>query len=222
MTKKVNNLVGVYDLFNTPSFLEYDVDFEFSEWYSLEGYERIKELSRQLRTFLNYKSSIINLRFSGSQNCNKIIKKDDINKRENELFYLSSRFTSLLKTIGGEEGALSEKIRIFIDKVKSQPNNLEIKLLKETKLLSSEIWKNLHILSELELHSYHQLLHIAIKVACILCNVEGVFFPVYSDFYRELNHNYLQLENELSALLCLNEHQQFETKKKKRQVRILE
>ena len=222
MTKKINNTDDPYDLFKSPSLLDYEGDSEFSEWYSLEGSERISELSRQLRTFFNYKSSIIHLRFSGSQNHNKIIKKDDLFKRESELFSLSSRFISLLRTIGVEEGAISEKIRNFLDKVKTQPNDLEIKSLKEIKIVGSKIWKNLHILSELELYNYHQLLPIALKVARILCGVEGVFFPVYSEFYRELKHNYLLLEKELSALLTSNEYEQFEIKKKKRQVGILE
>lgn len=222
MRKNINNTDGFYDSFDLSSFLEFELDSEFLEWYSVEGSERIGELSRQLRTFLNYKTSIIRLRFSGSQNGNNLIKNDDIIKRESELFSLSSQFTSLLKKIGVEEGELSKEIRNFIDNVKTQPNDVRLKLLKEIKLLCSKIWRNVHLLSELELHNYHQLLHITIKVACILCSVESGFFPVYSDFYKELKHNYLQLEQELSAVLCLSKNERFETMKKKRRVRILE
>lgn len=222
MEKNGNNIVDFQNPFNNLYFLDYETDSNFLEWYTLEGSERINELSRQLRTFLNYKSSIICLRFSGSQNRNQIIKNDNIIKQESELFSLSSRFTSLLKKIGVEEGGISEKIQIFIDKVKTQPKNLEIKVLKEIKMISSKIWKILHILSEMELQNYYKLLNITIKLASILCNIEAVFFTIYSDFYGELKHNYLQLEKELSILLCLNEDEQFETKEKKKQVRILE
>jgi hypothetical protein len=222
MEKNGNNIVDFQNPFNNLYFLDYETDSNFLEWYTLEGSERINELSRQLRTFLNYKSSIICLRFSGSQNHNQIIKNDNIIKQESELFSLSSRFTSLLKKIGVEEGGISEKIQTFIDKVKTQPKNLEIKLLKEIKMISSKIWKTLHILSEMELQNYYKLLNITIKLASILCNIEAVFFTTFSDFYSELKHNYLQLEKELSILLCLNEDEQFETKKKKKQVRILE
>ncbi len=67
MTKYKNKFGEVTDLFNTPSLLEYEEDSESLEWYSIEGSERIYELSRQLRTFLNYKSVVIRFRFSGSQ-----------------------------------------------------------------------------------------------------------------------------------------------------------
>jgi len=222
MEENGNNIVGFQYSSNKPYFLDYDTDSKFLEWYTLEGSERINELSRQLRTFLNYKSSIICLRFSGSQNRNQIIKKDNIFKQESELFSLSSRFTSLLKTIGVEKGAISEKIRIIIDKVKTQPNNPEIKLLKEIKMLNSKIWKTLHILSEEELQNYYQSLNISIKLAHILCSIEAVFFPIYSDFYSELKLNYLHLEKELSVLLCSNIDKQFVIKKNKKRVRILE
>jgi len=222
MTKNIKNTDGLYDSFISPSFLEYDMDFEFLEWYSLEGSERISELSRQLRTFLNYKSSIISLRFSRSQKEGNIFKEDLLVKYRGEFFLVYSRYSILLKSIGVDEETIAEKIRILMEKVKIQPNDLEINQLKEIKYLGEELWKNIHILSGFEFHSHSRLLHMAIKIACILCTVEGVFFSLFSDFYGELKWSYLQLEKELSALLCLNENQQFKTKKKKRQVRILE
>lgn len=222
MLKVIEKTDCFYDSLNLNFLVEHEPEPEFSEWYSVEGSERISELSRQLRTFLNYKNSIIRLRFSGSKDLNKIIKNDDVIKRESELFSLSSQIISLLKTIGIEEGVIHEKFRIFINKVKTRPNNLEIIQLKEIKHISSKIWKIIHVLSELELYNYLQLLPITIKVACMLCSIEGEFFPVYTDFYRELKYNYLQLEKEISALLSSNEVEKFEKKKKKRQVRILE
>ena len=222
MTKNIINLSGLSDSFNTPSLLEYEEDSESLDWYSMEGSERINELSRQLRTFLNYKNAIIQFRFSGSQKGENFLNKDQIIKCESELFSIYSRYTALIKKIGVEEGTIAEKIRILIEKVKIQPNDLDINQLKKIKHLREELWKNLHIFSEFEFHYYPRLLHMAIKIACVLSNVEGVFFSLFSDFYGELKRSYLQLEKELSGLIYLNENEQFEAKKKKRSVKILE
>jgi len=222
MTKNSNNFIGLHDFFSNPSLLDYEEDSEFLEWYSIEGSERINELSRQLRSFLNYKSAIIRFRFSESREIDNTLKKDSIMKRESELSSLFSRYVTLLKIIGVEEGIVAEKILILIEKVKAQPNDFEINLLKELKCLGGEIWKILHIFSEFEIHYHPQLLNIAIKIAVILCSAEGAFFSLFSDFYGELKQSYLKLKGELSSLLRLNEEDKFKAKKKKRLVRIIE
>ena len=139
MTKYKNKFGEVTDLFNTPSLLEYEEDSESLEWYSIEGSERIYELSRQLRTFLNYKSAVIRFRFSGSQKEENNPNKDPIIKYEDALFSLYLRYATLLKRIGVEKGTIAEKIRILIEKVKTQPNDLDINFLKEIKHLGGEL-----------------------------------------------------------------------------------
>ena len=66
MTNKNNGNI-IQNSFNTMSLLELEDDSEFIEWCFLEGSERISELSRQLRTFLNYKNEIIRFRYSKSR-----------------------------------------------------------------------------------------------------------------------------------------------------------
>ncbi len=222
MTKYNNNFVSLHDIFDDPSLLDYEEDSEFLEWYSIEGSERISELSRQLRTFFNYKSVIIRFRYSRTWEGDNTPKKDLIMKWEGELFSLSSRHAMLLKSIGVEDRAVAEKILILMERVKVQSNNFEINLLKEIKQLGGEIWKILHILSELEIHRHPKLLQVAIKIACILCSAESAFFWPFSRFYEELKLNYLQLEEELSGLLQLNGAEQLKAREKKRRVRILE
>lgn len=222
MSRNKNNYVSLHDIFGNNSILDYEENLEFLEWYSTEGSERISELSRQLRSFLNYKSKIIRFRFSKTQESDDILKKDPIIKWENELFSQSSRHAKLLNTIGVEEITVKEKILILMEKVKIQPNNFEINLLKKIKLLGGEIWKILHILSELEIHCYPRLLQMAIRIASFSCGAESAFFWPFSHFYEELKINYLKLEKELSGLLQLKEDEQFEVKKKRRRVKILE
>ena len=223
MVKNKNDLDWLYNsLTDDPFFSDYDEDSEFLEWYSIEGSNRISELSRQLRSYLNYKNAIIRYRFSGSQKADNFFNKDLMLKRGSELFSEYSRYTIFLNRIGADEASIAKQILILKDKVKIQPNNLEINLLKEIKHIGGKMWENLHILSEFELHYHPQLLYMAIKVACILSSTEGVFFSLFTDFYGELKHSYLQLEKELSELLCLIGDKHFETETNKKRVNILE
>lgn len=221
MTNK-NNWYGIHDPFNNLSLLEYEEDSEFLEWYSMEGSERISELSRQLCTFFNYKSKIIRFRYSKSQEGTSTLKLESIMTEEDELFSLSSQYVMLLKMIGVEDKTVTQKILILMERVKAKLNNFEINLLKEIKQLGSEIWKRLHLLSELEIHHQPRLINIAIKIAGILSSAENAFFWPFSCFYEELKFSYLQLEEELSGLLRVSEDEQYKIKKKKSQVRILE
>lgn len=218
----INNLGEIFNLFNASSVLEYEEDPVFLEWYSIEGFDRINEISRQLQTFLNYKSALILFRFSRSQKGNNIIKRDVLIKYGDDLFLTYSRYSTFLKRVGIGEGTIAEKIRILIEKVRIQPNYLEINLLKEIKHLGGELWKIIHILSVFEFNSHSRVFHMVIKIACVLCSVEGVFFSLFSNFYGELKRSYLQLEKEISGLLYLSEDKQFEAKKYNRKVKILE
>lgn len=222
MAKYEKNLEEFLDSYRNFSLLECEQDSEFLEWYSMEGSKRISELSRQLRTFLNYKSTIIRLRYSKSRESNNSLKLEPIMTVEKELLSLSSRYVVLQKMIGLEDKSVTQKILVLIERAKIKLNNFEINLLKEIKQLGSEIWKKLHIISELKIHNRPQLLNIAIQIASILSSAENAFFWPFSNFYEELKLSYLQLEGELSGLLQVIEDEQFNFKKKVKQVRILE
>ncbi|MHA1748631.1 MAG: hypothetical protein ACTSYF_08340, partial [Promethearchaeota archaeon] len=92
-----------------PYSLDYEENPEFLEWLSLEGSEKIDELSRQLRSFLNYKCAVIRLRYSKSKGIEPP-KKSIILKSEDELSILFSRYVKLLKEIGINEGNITEMI----------------------------------------------------------------------------------------------------------------
>lgn len=116
--------------FEVSPYLDYDEDNIFLEWYLIEGEDRIKELSRQLRTFLNYKKSIIYLRFSRSQSFNYTQKEDLIIKNERALNILTSQLITLLKMIGSENDAISERIIELITKISPIQLNLNSTNLK--------------------------------------------------------------------------------------------
>jgi thymidylate kinase len=93
MNNNMNDLARFETNMNNSSYLEYDEDNDFLEWYMIEGAERINELSRQLRTFLNYKKSVIQSRFSKSGKFDRISKSDLLTK----LKKIADEYTTFLR-----------------------------------------------------------------------------------------------------------------------------
>lgn len=205
-----------------PFLLEGRGDEGFLEWYYTNGSARISELSRQLRTSLNYKCAVIRLRFSKERKGNNAHKEDPTMTLGSELLSSSYRYVMLLKMIGVEDKTVTEKLLILMERVKAYKTEFERNLLGEIRQLGSNIWKIVHALSECEVHHHPTLLKMAIKIAHTLTNAENAFSWVTSHFYQELNLSYLQLEEELSGLLRKIEGMQPKEREKKRKVRILE
>lgn len=205
-----------------PSILDYEVDKDFFEWYSNEGSERINELSRQLRSFFNFKTAVIQLRYSNPQEIEISPHRKTILEWEGKLASLFSQYVSKLRLLGLKEELLAEKLLSLLEKVKVQPNSSEINILKEIKSLTSEIWKIIHILSEYEIYNHPRLLNVVIQIASLLCSAQEVYSSLFSEFYRELKENYLQLGGELSILLHLDGENQLVSESKKKRVRLKE
>lgn len=225
MTNHTDDLIDIYDISDNLFLLGNGESSEFLDWYSLEGSERINELSRQLRSFLNFKCEIIRMRFSKSSrsefNRTKPIgAPNPIKKWERELTSLFSQYTTLSKKIGIVDGKIAEMIIKLMENVKNKQLEIDKKHLKEIRNLSKKIWRVLHILSELEIHRHPRLLNVIIQIAGLLCSCESVFFSSFSDFYLELKLNYLQLEGEISNLIQMEDKKI--KKKKKRMVKITE
>jgi len=182
------------------TFFEQSSNDYFFDWYSLEGSESLIELSRQFRTFFNYKYLIIRSKFLKINKSTKIANDDKIISCKNNIFNLSSQLINLLNEIGVENGNIIEKIQILEQKVGRLPTKPNTLLLKKIKILGEEIWENLHIISELELYYHPELLKIAISVANIVSSVKGAYNLILLDFFIELRRNYLQLEKEIEIL----------------------
>lgn len=225
MTNSTDDLIDIYDISDNLILLETEESPEFLDWCSLEGSERINELSRQLRSFLNFKCEIIRLRFSKSSRSESYRKEpisiqNPIRKWERDLTLLFSQYTNLSKKIGIVDGNIAEMIIKLIESVKSKSLEIDKKHLIEIRNLSKKIWSVLHNLSELEIHRHPRLLNVIIQIASLLCSSESLFFSPFSDFYLELKVNYLQLESEFSNLIQMEDEKL--KKKKKRMVKITE
>ncbi len=136
-----------YPLFSfDQSILDYEEDEEFYEIYSNEGSEKISELSRQLRSFFNYKTAIIRLRYSNPQEITISPNRKTVLDWEGSLTSLIPQYVSNLKSLGINEDSLAEKLLLLLRRMKMQPNNIDLNLLKDLKNLTREIWKIIHIL----------------------------------------------------------------------------
>ena len=169
----------------------------FSDWYSLEGNESLIELSRQFRTFFNYKYLIIRSKFSKINKSTKITNDNKIFSCKSSILNLSSQLINLLNEIGVENGNIIDKIQILQQNIGIIPVEHDILILKKIKILAEEIWENLHIISELELFYHPKLLKIAMSIANIVSSVKGAYNLILLDFFIELRRNYLQLEKEI-------------------------
>ncbi len=207
-----------YDL----TYMDEYVDDKILEWYSIEGAERIKELSRQVRTFINYKTSMIYLRFSRSQNYDTIKNRELILRKERTLNEITSHLLVKLKNIGVDNGNLiKEKVQVLFEKIKRLPSNIDINRLKTIKSTIKKIWELIHILSELEIQHYPRLFNRITNIACIICEIQSVMFYPFSDFYYELKSNYLLLAEEMSDLLNINSNNKSSSIMNKKRVKVL-
>jgi len=201
---------------------EKENNLEYFDWYSTEVSERINELSRHLRSFFNYKTAVIQLRYSSPQEFEISPPRKPILELEGKLASLFSQYISKLRLLGLKEDLLVEKLLFLLEKVKIQSNSPEINILIEIKNFTSEIWRIIHVLSEFEIYDCPRLLNVVIQITSLLCSAQGVFSSLFSEFYRELRENYLLLGNDLAGLLQIDEKNQFNVEKKNKRVRLKE
>lgn len=200
---------------------DYNEDSVFLEWYSIEGENQIKELSRQLRTFLNYKSSMILLRYSKPNDIITVEKRTIINQHEKTINNLASQLINLLKTIRIESGGISEYIIKLLDRLKIKSiDNSDIQQFKKLKKLTGEIWKLIHIISELEIHHSLALFKRILTIVQICCEIEIVMMPIFSNFFQELRMCYIHLEDDIIDYLEVESNNP--TKQNKISVKIYE
>ena len=82
-----------------------DSDFEpeyeeiFNGWYEIEGARKIKELSRQLRTFFNYKTEVLRYRYRSTLNLTENDTNTKYYSRKQEIESLTNKFIFILWVI---------------------------------------------------------------------------------------------------------------------------
>lgn len=180
---------------------------------------RITELSRQLQTFLNNKKATIRAICSDFGNSPNLSSTNSIHKWEEELKLRIRDYTSYLKKklLPNEDFKL--KFLCLAETAKSSPNSVETKLFKEFLRNKIRLWQILHILSGLEIHQRPQLLKLVIKTLTQLCYDEKELNEIIPDFFRQIQLNYEQLDQQFEQL-SLVKSKEFNKNNKKRKVMV--
>jgi hypothetical protein len=187
----------------------------FHGLYETEGVRRIAELSRQVRTMLNFKTNIIRLRFRSNSNNNQQFRDNKFHETKKEFETLSLRFIKLLNKIKGISNRdLDKEIQILLYQVTTKHDSESLSLLKELKDLSFQLFKKIHYFSELDLYDHPQFLKILIQFAIETCKTCKNMNHTFSEFFAELIENYYNLEKEITSLVMEKRNMKVEKKMK--------
>lgn len=177
-----------------------DTDFEleyeemFNNWYEIDGAKKIKELSRQLRTFFNFKAEVIRSRFGPTSNLTERGINLTTFTQKQEFESLACDFIILLKKIKKNGLSLKQGIQsLFFENSKSS-----ISKLSE---MTEKISMLLHYFSEVSIHDHPRFFKFIVILAQSIFLVKKYLNAQFSEFYGELEINYHSLERELEILL---------------------
>ena len=171
-----------------------EYDDIFNDLYEIEGARKIKELSRQLRTFFNYKTEVIRYRFRSTPNLAENDTNTKYYSRKQEIESLTREFIILLKKLKKNGQTLEQGIQsLFFDNNKTPLNKLSE--------ITEKLFTLLHYFSEESLHNHPKFLKFNVMLAQSICLVKKCVFAQFSEFFEELEINYNNLEVELEDLI---------------------
>ncbi len=175
-------------------YFESEYDEIFNNWFEIEGKRKIKELSRQLRTFFNYKTEVIRYRYQPSQ----ILAEKDINttfySQKQEIETLTRDFIIKLRSFKKNGLSLEQGIHSLLY------NNCRTRL-KGLSEIAEKLSMLIHNFSELNLHNHPRFLKFIVVLVQNILIVKKCLNARFSGFYEELEINYNGLERELATLL---------------------
>jgi hypothetical protein len=169
-------------------------DDVFNDWYEIEGISKIKELSRQLRTFFNYKAEVIRYRFQPTPNHAENDTNTKFFSRKQEVESLTREFIILLKKIKKNGQTLEQGIQSLLF------NNYKTQLIKISEI-SEKLSILLHYFSEESIHDHPKFLKFNVILAQNICLVKKCLYAQFNEFFEELKINYNNLEGELEGLI---------------------
>jgi hypothetical protein len=175
-------------------YIHSEYDEIFNNWYEIEGLRKIRELSRQLRTFFNYKAEVIRYRFHPSP----ILIKNYVNTKffshKQKIESLAKDFITLLKNVKKSNQTVEEGIHsLFFNNNKA--------ILQKLLDLTEKLFILIHYLSEESIYDHPKFLKFIMVLAQNTSLVKKCLNAQFSKFYEELEKNYNRLEGELEVLL---------------------
>jgi hypothetical protein len=171
-------------------------DYEdiFNNWYEIEGKEKIQELSRQLRTLLNYKGEIIRYRFCPDPLLIKTHDNTDFFGHRQKIESLAEDFITLFKNIKKSNLIIEEAIHsLFFNNNKA--------MLRKLLTITDKIFILIHYFSEQSIFNRPKFLKFIIILAQKTSLVRKSLNIQFSRFYEELEKDYIVLEKEMGFLL---------------------
>jgi len=192
-------------------YIDYDSDDIPYSLYEIHGVNKIRELSRQLRTFLNYKTAMIQYRFRPKTATYPDRVEEKYKETERSLKQLALKFIKLLANIRGNSFSYEIELERLVfnlayDKIRKS-------LLTELKDVTQKLFTTIHALSEQEIHLHPKFLKFIANLTQEACTVFKILNNWASRFYEELRVNYVQLHDELT-LLIPEEHAEISTVRK--------
>lgn len=183
-------------MLNNPEdpYLELESEELFLEWYKIEGVRNITELSRQVRTLLNYKTETIKYRFRSNENTS-------INQTNTKLLNLKQKFESLALRFIILLRSIKETARTLEEGIQSLLFHSEKSRLKMLEEITDQIFVQIHYFSEENLHDHPVFLRLLVKLTQEACLVKKCIITQSSKFFEELVKNYFNLEKELNILI---------------------
>ena len=173
---------------------ESEFDETIGNLYEIEGLKKIKELSRQLRTFFNYKTEVIKVRFRSNANITNNYVNTNFYDHKQEVESLSYEFITILKGLKRSTETIEEGIQnLFFENNKTQLINL-LELIEK-------LFKLIHIFAEEEMCSHPRFLKFIVILTKNVCMTKKCLNAQFKEFYEELEINYHHLETELDTLL---------------------
>lgn len=179
-------------------YTESELGGSIDDILEIEGINRVKELSRQLRTLFNYKAEVIQYRFQVTAPSNHDLKSNcAISKfytQKREIESLSQEFISLLNNIKRDDTSLEQEIYNLHFKK-------NLKKLQNLSYVTEKIFTLIHVFSEDNIHDHPKFLKFIVVLTQHLCFVRKCLNVECYPFYEELEINYRNLEKELEYLL---------------------
>lgn len=176
------------------SYIDLEYNEYFNELYEVEGVRKIRELSRQLRTFFNYQSEVTRYRFQSSSNVVENILKTKFFIQKQKIESLTNEFIILLKKLKTSAHTIEEGIQsLFFGNDKTR--------IYQLSGITEKLLILIHYFSEEDIHNNPRFLKFITLLAQNICLVKKCLNAQFSDFYEELGINYHDLEKELEFFL---------------------
>jgi len=180
-------------------YIEYDGEDIPYSMYEIHGVNKIRELSRQLRTILNYKTATIQYRFRPKFITYPHRLDIKYNQTKENLKHLASKFIKLLSNIKGNGVSYEVELKRLI--ISLSENKISKSLLTDLKNVTQKLFITVHALSEQEIQLHPKFLKFITNLSHEACKVLKILNSWASVFYEELRINYLQLYDELTLLI---------------------